>query len=318
MSILITGMNGQDGRIIFENYKVIGEKVFGIARDQVSYPDGETYQVESINIGDSASFKEFLDFAKPSSIFHLAASHANSTDMQIHGEKAELEMFSVHTEATKIILDWQRQNLSKKTKLVVALSSQMFTADEDLTWVDESTPLSPSTKYGQTKSQAYELIREYRAKYAVYATGAILFNHSSRFSKPDFVLVEIAKQILEVLAGKSNKIILRNFDAKMDISDAENICKALVRMLNLEKPEDFVLASGVPTSLRNLTLDCLKWYKVKRHIELISTNPTQAPQKTLVGNPKKASAKMNWNPNHDPVALLVSIVEQLMKRASND
>ncbi len=318
MSILITGMNGQDGRILSEYFKANGEKVFGIARDQVSYPHDKKHQVESVKIDSSASFNEFLDFAKPKSIFHLAASHANSTEMKIHGEKAQMEMFSVHVEATRIILDWQSQNLKLKTKLVVALSSQMYTANANLTWIDESTALSPSTKYGQTKSRAYELIREYRSKYGVYATGAILFNHSSRFSKPDFVLVEIARQIIEVLSGESNKIVLRNFDSEIDISDAESICKALVSMLSLEKPEDFVLASGTPTNLRNLTLDCLDWYKVTRKIELISTNSIRTAPKTLVGNSKKASAMLNWNPTHDPVTLLVSIVDNLVELALND
>jgi GDPmannose 4,6-dehydratase len=238
--------------------------------------------------------------------------------MKIHGEKAQMEMFSVHVEATRIILDWQSRNLNLKTKLVVALSSQMFTANANLTWIDESTALSPSTKYGQTKSRAYELIREYRSKYGVYATGAILFNHSSRFSKPDFVLVEIARQIIEVRSGESNRIVLRNFDSEMDISDAESICMALVRMLSLEKPEDFVLASGTPTNLRKLTLDCLEWYRVTRKIELISTNPIRTHPKTLVGNSKKASSMLNWNPTHDPVTLLISIVDNLVELALND
>ena len=318
MSILITGMNGQDGRILSEYFKGIGENVFGIARDQVAYPLGNTQQVESVKIDSAASFNEFLDFAKPKSIFHLAASHANSIEMKKHGEKAKTEMFSVHVEATRIILDWQSQNLKLKTKLVVALSSQMFTANTNLTWIDESTSLSPSTQYGQTKALAYELIREYRSKYDVYATGAILFNHSSRFSKPDFVLIEIARQIIDVLSGKSNQIVLRDFNSEMDISDAESICKALVRMLSLEKPEDFVLASGSPTNLRKLTLDCLKWYKVTREIELISSNPSRKPLKTLVGNSKKASSMLNWNPIQDPVTLLVSIVDNLMELSSND
>lgn len=317
MSILVTGVNGQDGRIIHNHYKATGEKVFGIARNQLMYPDDDGFRIEPLDISDHVSFSEFLSYAKPKRIFHLAASHANSLDMQLHGQKAELEMYSVHVEASKIILEWQRENHTIESKLVVALSSQMFSSNQDKTWIDESTPLSPSTKYGQTKSQAYELVREYRAKYKVHASGAILFNHSSRFSKPNFVLVEIANQIVEVLLGKTSVIVLRNFDVELDISHADDICKAMIEMLNLEAPEDFVLASGTTTNLKNLTLDCLRHYNVCKKIELISTHPIQTSQKVLIGNPKKATLRMDWVPTTDVLGILVSITESLLQSSSN-
>jgi GDP-D-mannose dehydratase len=151
----------------------------------------------------------------------------------------------------------------------------------------------------------------YREKYNVHASGAILFNHSSQFSKPDFVIIQIAKQIAAVLSGNADKIFLRNFDVELDISSAENICKALMGMVSLDSPEDFVLASGQPTNLKKLTLECLKHYKIPSEVELVSTNPTQILQKTLLGNTKKASVKLNWQPNQNSLALLVSIVENL-------
>jgi GDPmannose 4,6-dehydratase len=311
MSILITGKNGQDGRIIFDKYVAIGKNVYGVGRDEVSYPAGNKYQSEKIDICDPRSFKEFLDYVRPSHILHLAASHANSVGMELHGENAESEMFSLHVGATQTILDWQKENSRISTKLVVALSSQMFTATENLVWVDEHTPLVPSSKYGETKSKAFELVRDYREKYNVHAAGAILFNHSSRFSRPDFVLMEIAKQIVAVLSGATDKIFLRNFNVELDISSAENICKALIGMVSLDSPEDFVLASGQPTNLKKLTLDCLKYYKISSEVELISTNPTQILQKALLGNTKKASSKLNWQPDQDSLPLLVDIVECL-------
>ena len=311
MSILITGINGQDGRIISDNYAALGENVFGVGRNEVLYPDGKTSQYNQVDITDPRFFREFLDYVQPSHIFHLAASHANSVEMQLHGETAELEMFSVHVGTTQIILDWQRENLRIGTKLVVALSSQMFTANTNLTWIDENTPLNPSSKYGETKAQAFKLVRDYREKYNLYASGAILFNHSSRFSKPDFVLIQIAKQIVAVLSGRADKIFLRNFNVDIDISSAENICNALIGMMSLESPEDFVLASGQPTNLKKLTLDCLKYFKVSSEVKLISTNPTQLSKKPLFGNTKKASVKLNWQPDQNSLARLVSIVENL-------
>ena len=114
-----------------------------------------------------------------------------------------------------------------------------------------------------------------------------------------------------MLSGRADKILLRNFNVDLDISSAENICNALIGIVSLESPEDFVLASGQPTNLKKLTLECLKYYKISSEVELVSTNPTQILQKTLLGNTKKAFAKLNWQPNQNSLALLVSIVENL-------
>ena len=317
MSILITGINGQDGRIISRHFKSVGEQVFGISRHNVSYPDSETMKEERIDIGDYGAFSNFLDFVNPTRIFHLAASHANSAQMQNHGEHFESEMYSLHVQATKNILEWQKCNPRNGSKLVVALSSQMFTADDFRTTINEDSPINPSSKYGMTKSQAFELIKQYRRNYGIYATGAILFNHSSPFSKQDFVLIEIAKQFIDVLSGDKNEIKIRNFEADLDISDAENICSALIGMLNLANPEDFVLSSGNLTNLKNLTRDCLARYNVVRRIELISTHPPQASRNNLIGNSQKATMKLNWEPSQDPVLILVKIIEALRGNTSN-
>jgi GDPmannose 4,6-dehydratase len=317
MKVLLTGVNGQDGRIICDAYLAIGAKVYGIGRKEIFCSDGEIVQSETINICNPESFRKFLDYVKPNHIFHLAASHANSTGMKLHGVRSESEMFALHVGATQTILEWQRRNKRYKPKLLVALSSQMYTADGDLRWIDESTPLNPSTIYGETKAKAFELVKEYREMYNVYAVGAILFNHSSRYTKLDFVLANIATQVVAILDGTQDRIVLRDFDSKIDISSAEEICEALLRVVNLDSPQDFVLASGYPTDLRRLTLDCLEHYKISKRIELISTSPSQDLQRTLVGNVKKASTYLNWEPKQDPLAVLVSIVEE-MKKSDSD
>jgi GDPmannose 4,6-dehydratase len=317
VSILITGIHGQDGQIISNKYGSIGERVFGISRHDASHPKLANIQIEKIDIGDTAAFTHYLNELKPHKIFHLAASHANSTQMQLHGEKAEFEMNSVHVAATRNLLEWMKSNPDIETRLVVALSSQMYTAHEAMKYIDEQSPTNPSTKYGKTKSRAYELVKSYRQNYGVYASGAILFNHASRYSKKDFVLNALANQIFGVITEDSNQVELRDFEAKLDISAAENVCNAMVNILNLEEPEDFVLANGIESSLRDITTDCLEYYNVTRRIELISTNRNQDSKQTLVGNSQKAQNKLNWKPNQDPLEILVDLIEDLKKRAIN-
>jgi GDP-D-mannose dehydratase len=129
--------------------------------------------------------------------------------MELHGENTESEMFLLYVSAIKTILNWQRENYRVGTKLVVALSSQKFTVTENLVWIDEHTPFVTSSKYGETKSKAFELVRDYREKYNVRDAGAILFNHSSRFSRLDFVLMQIAKQIVVVLSSATDRIFYK-------------------------------------------------------------------------------------------------------------
>ena len=321
MSILITGINGQDGRIICDKYAAIGENVFGVGRNEILYPDGKTDQYKQVSITDPRFFKEFLDYVRPSHIFHLAASHTNSTGMQLHGETAELEMFSVHVGATQIILDWQRENSRMGTKLVVALSSQMFTADKNLTWVNEHTPLNPSSRYGETKAEAFKLIRDYREKYNVYAAGALLFNHSSRFSKPDFVLIQIAKQIVAVLAGGSDRIFLRNFNVDIDISSAENICNALIRMVSLESPEDFVLASQKLVSVEEIIKHAFNHIGIENWQDYIIVDQKMLKSRAATENYgiiDKAKLLLNWEPNTSIFKVIELMVDHDIKEIKKD
>ena len=306
---LITGIEGQDGRILSALLTQMGEEVFGVARNSIHKPEDFVTYSEKIDISDSQRFSEFLDFVKPIRIFHLAASHANSDEMQAHGEKYEREMFETHVVGTNNILNWQKKNSKLESHSVIALSSQMYASRMRVLVIDESNEINPSTKYGESKFMALKCIREYRSNSDIKTSGAILFNHSSIFSKEDYVLQVLARQIASCVASNMRQIFLRDFDASFDISDAFDICDGLSKIARQRVGTEFILSSGIETSLRVLAQRCLSYFNVLDGVELISTLPSNAKPNVIIGSPKKAVESLNWKPTSDPLQLMVKLVK---------
>lgn len=311
---LITGVDGQDGRILSAMLLGIGEEVFGIARDRTTASGTSATIPANVEISNSQDFNEFLELTQPKRIFHLAASHTNSVGMMTHGENYNIEMMEIHAGATKTILEWQKRNHELQSHLVVALSSQLFGPDSPFTVVDENDVVNPQTKYGESKQLALEYIQEYRNNFGVCASGAILFNHSSTYSKQNFVLHEIARQIALIVTGKINSLRLRDFDTSIDISDAYNICDGINKISRLKSGSEYILSSGKATNLQDLTIKCLAFYGVTRHVELVSTDPQKSRKKILVGNPTKAIRALEWKTTENQTELLIEIVEYYLKK----
>jgi GDP-D-mannose dehydratase len=309
MRNLITGIDGQDGRILSAILSQMGEEVFGVSRHATRMPKDFVAHSEKIDISDTRNFIEFLDFVRPQKIFHLAASHANSNEMQSHGERFEREMMATHVDATKNILKWQEKNSELESHSVIALSSQMYTPRMPVSIIDESEAINVSTKYGESKHLALKCMRAYRSNSGIKTSGAILFNHSSIFSKPDFVLQVLAQQIASVIAGDSRQIFLRDFDTSLDISDAFNICDGLIKMAGKLEGTEFILSSGIETSLRNLTQRCINYFEISESVELISTQAKKTKPNVLIGSPKKAIDFLDWKPTTDPIQLMINLVE---------
>ena len=309
MRNLITGVNGQDGRILSEMLIEKGEEVFGIARDTIIMPKKVLMTQRKVDISNRREFNLFLDQVQPSRIFHLAASHTNSVRMRSHGEDNRNEMFAIHAEATKHILEWQKRNLKLRCHSVIALSSQIFTPTLPITIIDERVEENPSTTYGETKQLALQYLQEYRDKFGVTTSGAILFNHSSIYSKQGFVLHVLARQIANAVEHNELTITLNNFDAILDISNAYDICDAMNRMSRMEASSDYILSSGVATSLRELTNSCLAHYSIAGRVILESKSEETSVRKVLIGNPRKAIEQLKWEPTTNPLNLMIGLVE---------
>ena len=314
MRNVITGIDGQDGRILTSILEAMGEEVFGISRAHTSATNGKLGTHSNIDISNSEDFSHFLDFVQPKRIFHLAASHANSMEMSSHGEKNNQEMIEVHAEATRYLLEWQRKNIAGQTHSVIALSSQLYSSDSSLIEINEESPIKPATRYGETKMMALEFIRGYRENFAVISSGAILFNHSSIYSKPNFVLQNLATQIAQAIMGTVNVIKLRDFNASLDVSDSNDICHGLNKMARMSEGSEYILSSGRATNLRDLTTKCLVHYGLEGDVKLVSTQDEKFKQSVLIGNPEKAKNLLKWEPSVNQLNLLINLVENQLVR----
>jgi GDPmannose 4,6-dehydratase len=313
---VITGIDGQDGRILTSILEDMGEEVFGISRARTTATNGKLGIHPKVDISNREQFNDFLDLIQPIRIFHLAASHANSAEMSSHGEKNNQEMIEVHAEATRHLLEWQRKNIALQTHSVIALSSQLYSSSSSVIEVNEESPIKPATRYGETKKMALELIRGYRENYSVISSGAILFNHSSIYSKPNFVLQNLAMQIAQAILGKINVIKLRDFNAILDVSDANDICHGLNKMARMSEGSEYILSSGKATNLRDLATKCLVHYRLEGNTKLVSTQDEKLNQSALIGNPEKAKDLLKWEPSVNQLNLLINLVDNQLVRKS--
>lgn len=303
------GANGQDGKHLIHISLKHGNSVVGVIRQngiQPSWVNDCEYLVEDFI--DSKNSGIVLDKISPDIIFHVAAKHANSSDMLNFQRDHSIEIFKSSVDISRNILEWQKKNLGSKS--VIALSSHMYSGTETDLLVNENCLPSPLTDYGKAKVETHTLIKDYRRLFNVNSGGAILFNHSSQFGRTDFIFPVLASQICSVLLNSTTEIRLRNFESRIDISDAQEICEAMYKMSQQSLLEDFVLGSGKSWNLRAVTLKVLNHFNVTAEINLISTDKIRQPVPVLTSDINKAKISLGWSPQIDPVALLIKLVSQ--------
>ncbi len=309
MRVLIVGSAGQDGSILVDNFLSLGYKVFGISLNRTYHPinNSENYKQLIAQLSDWVAAEKILNDLRPDYIFHMGAVHAASGEMNSLGEKSSGEMFSCHVSVTHNILKWMR--LNRNSRLIVALSSQMYSAKNQNHLIDESSAICPSSVYGETKSEAFSLIKKYRRNYSVWAAGAILFNHTSIRSKPSFLFPHIALQIRENMKKGGGVIKIRNANSHLDISSSVEVCSGLVKMINQDSPEDFIFGSGKLCQVRDVIQNASKLVNIESEYEIISEISAFGGHQ-LVSNPSKALEILEWRPVLTPEEILVRIIQE--------
>ena len=307
------GASGQDGKLLTQISLQYGNAVTGIVHKTTNYqeniPDCEVLEKD---FADEEQCKSVLDRINPEVIFHVAASHASSSKMTEFQERNSTEIYKSSVGISRNILNWQVSNLSSRS--VVALSSQMYSGTSSDHLVNEECLPSPLTYYGKAKAETFSLIKEYRRLFGVNSCGAILFNHSSIFSRNDFIYPILANQICDVLLNKSQEITLRDFEARLDISDAQEVCTAMYKMSQHLPLEDFVLGSGQAEGIREITLRALERLNAPANIKLISTEKSTHSSPVLISDIRKAKSILGWSPEIDSVTLLMKLVNQQLSK----
>ena len=252
---LITGINGQDGAYLAEFLLERGYEVWGtIKRNSVA--ENQTARLDSIfsklnmeymDMTDMASLIRVLQKAKPSEVYNLAAqSHVRiSFDQPIY--TTQVVGIGVLNLLESIRLT------DKSIKVYQASSSEMFgNSMDDDGFQRETTLMKPSSPYGCAKVYAYNICCNYRNAYDMYISNGILFNHESPRRGTNFVTNKVVKEAVKIKYGLSDKLMLGNLDATRDWGHAKDYVRAMTMILEQDKPDDYVCATGISHSVREL------------------------------------------------------------------
>ncbi len=252
---LITGINGQDGSYLAELLLTKGYEVHGIlkrnsvAENQTARLDNifDQIKLEYADMTDMASLMRVLQIIQPDEIYNLAAqSHVRiSYDQPIY--TAQVVGIGVLNLLESIRL------VCPGAKIYQASSSEMFgnSLDSD-GFQRETTPMHPASPYGCAKVFAYNLMRNYRNGYKLFAANGILFNHESPRRGTNFVTNKVVKGAVMIKKGLTDKMLLGNLDATRDWGHAQDYVRAMVMILQHDEPDDFVCATGVSHTVREL------------------------------------------------------------------
>ena len=252
---LITGINGQDGSYLAELLLEKGYEVHGILKRN-SVAENQTARLDDIfkeinleyaDMLDLASLNRVLQQVNPDEIYNLAAqSHVRiSFDQPIYTTQ-------VVAIGTLNILESMKL-LCPNSRFYQASSSEMFgnSFDND-GFQRETTPMHPTSPYGCAKVYAYNICCNYRNAYDMYISNGILFNHESPRRGTNFVTNKVVKEAVKIKYGLSDKLMLGNLDATRDWGHAKDYVRAMVMILEQDEPDDYVCATGVSHSVREL------------------------------------------------------------------
>lgn len=255
---LITGITGQDGSYLAELLLQKGYSVHGIIRKSSSFNtsridhlyndptiSGERFFLHYGDLVDTSSLNRILERIEPDEIYNLAAQSHVKVSFEIPDYTAQVDALG-----TLRFLDAIREvGLGRQTKFYQASTSELFGKVQEIPQT-EKTPFYPRSPYGVAKLYAYWTIVNYREAYNLFACNGILFNHESPRRGETFVTRKITRAVCSIVKGTQDNLVLGNLDAKRDWGYAPEYCDAMWRMLQLDKPEDFVIATGETHSVR--------------------------------------------------------------------
>jgi len=301
---LITGITGQDGSFLTELLLEKGYEVFGIIRRSSSF---NTARIDHLyrdpheqdtrlrlffgDLNDSSSLNTIIRQTQPDEIYNLGAQSHVRVSFDVPEYTAEVTALG-----TVRLLEGIRE-IGIQPKFYQASSSELFGKVIE-TPQNEQTPFYPRSPYGCAKAYAYHITVNYREAYGLFACNGILFNHESERRGETFVSRKITRAATRIKLGIQNKLYLGNLDARRDWGYAADYVEAMWLMMQAEKPDDYVIATGVTHSVREF-LDAtfgyldLDW---NQYVEIDPRYYRPAEVDLLQGDPSKARRELGWEP----------------------
>lgn len=341
---LITGITGQDGAYLAEFLLKKGYEVHGIKRrsslfntDRIDhlYKDphetGIRFKMHYGDLSDSTNLIRIIQEVQPDEIYNLGAmSH-----VKVSFETPEYTANADGIGTLRLLEALRILNLTKKTKIYQASTSELYGLVQE-TPQSEKTPFYPRSPYAVAKMYAYWITVNYREAYGMFACNGILFNHESPLRGETFVSRKITRAVSRIVLGLQDQVFLGNIDSKRDWGHAKDYIEAMWLILQQEKPEDFVIATGTTTPVREFLrmsfAECgveieFKGKGIDEKAFVVScSNPKYQIEKgkcvmsidaryfrptevdLLLGDATKANTKLGWKPKYD----LKGLVQEMM------
>ena len=355
---LITGITGQDGSYLAELLLEKGYIVHGIKRrsslfntDRIDhlYQDphdpNQRLKLHYGDLTDSMNLTRIIQETQPDEIYNLGAmSHVKvSFDMPEYvGNVDGLGTLRI-LEAVRLL------GMTEKTRIYQASTSELFGGlpenKNERGFYDENSPLYPRSPYGVAKIYGFWITKNYREAYGMFACNGLLFNHESPRRGETFVTRKITRAVAKIAMGLQDKLYLGNLEAKRDWGHAKDYVRMMWMILQADKPQDWVIATGVTTTVRDfvrmafgevgievefkgtgvdekayVTACHHKDYQIEIGKEVLSIDPKYfRPTEVdlLIGDPSKAKNELGWVPEHDLASLVHDMMEgdiALMKK----
>lgn len=342
---LITGVTGQDGAYLSELLLAKGYEVHGLKRrsslfntDRIDhlYQDPHEqnvrFKLHYGDLNDSTNLIRIIQEVQPDEIYNLGAmSHVKvSFDAPEYTANADGIGTLRILEAVRIL------GLTEKTRIYQASTSELYGLVQAVPQ-SETTPFYPRSPYAVAKLYAYWITVNYREAYNMYACNGILFNHESPLRGETFVTRKVTRAVAKIALGLQDKLFMGNIDARRDWGHAKDYVEAMWRILQQDKPEDYVIATGTTTTIREFikmafaevgievgfkgegvdekgyVVSCSNpEFELEEGKEIIVIDPKYfrpTEVELLIGDPTKAKTQLGWTPKYDLPALVKEMVE---------
>ena len=351
---LITGITGQDGAYLSELLLKKGYEVHGIKRRsslfntqridhlyEDPHVDNRHFILHYGDLSDSTNIIRIIQEIQPDEIYNLGAmSHVK---VSFDSPEYTADVDGIGT--LRILEAVRLLGLTEKTRIYQASTSELYGLVQEVPQT-EKTPFYPRSPYGVAKLYGYWITVNYREAYHMYACNGILFNHESPLRGETFVTRKITRAAAKISLGLQDKLFIGNLDARRDWGHARDYVEAMWLMLQQDEPEDFVIATGVMTSVRQVVekafaevgiglvfdgegqhevgiIDALSdhYTHLKHGQEIVAVDPNYfRPTEVdlLIGNASKAREKLDWKPQHSIDELIQEMVKcdiELFKRS---
>jgi GDPmannose 4,6-dehydratase len=343
---LITGITGQDGSYLAEFLLKKGYEVHGIKRRSSSFntmridhlyqhphTKGQTFFIHYGDLADSSNLIRLINEIKPDEIYNLGAMSHVKVSFEIPEYTANIDGLGTLRilEAIRIL------KLEKKVKIYQASTSELYGLVQEVPQ-NENTPFYPRSPYGVAKLYSFWIAKNYRESYGMFVSNGILFNHESPLRGETFVTKKITRGVARIILSKEKVLYLGNIDAKRDWGHAKDYVRMMWLVLQYDKPEDWVIATGKTTTVRDFAIASFKsaGILIKFHNEginevgvvdrildnnikhinigdtVIKIDPKYyRPSEVdlLVGDSKKAKKLLGWEPEYSLTQLIDEMVQ---------